>query len=445
MASTSVHDEKIAFFRKDKVDTAVESFQYVSYLPTSGGLESGYINWCIKPLGYVDLPATELEYEVQVVQASGTALPACSKTNYVEAGDGNVINDLFDGLIWKIECELSQQSLNNDIPASMHPYKANLTRLLFSNGEDSVGSMYFKAPSNSIRSVSQNKVNTAKFPDNSVSNPSMIKRFDFFKESQVRKLRSKLKIDFFNTPHYLLPNCDLRLKLYLNSPEFVLTTQGSGTFKIKVTNPRLIFKEVVLSPMVTMAINKTLKTKPARYPYANTSIKTFNLNSGILQKTINNIYPTHEVPSLLVLAFVDQSAVAGSLGLNPFDYQNVGLRRANLFLNHSAQPFSEGLEFDFNTDYKKSEYSQAYSVLSQINPHTSISHSDFNRGYTLVAFPLCDPNKFQDTELTPLSRKGQLKLELQFASGLDKQYTLIIYGLFHRTLLLDEARTVKFE
>ncbi len=69
-----------------------------------------------------------------------------------------------------------------------------------------------------------------------------------------------------------------------------------------------------------------------------------------------------------------------------------------------------------------------------------MSRDDFGQGYTFFGFDLtpdgCDGCCFH------LSRKGNLRIEMHFATALEHTVNIVVYGEFEAVLEIDKGRNI---
>ena len=100
------------------------------------------------------------------------------------------------------------------------------------------------------------------------------------RQSAKRTFYGKVAVDFFTCDRHLLSGVTLRISFRQSIDDFVIISDDTGkSYKVKIieANFNLYVRKMTLSDDVVSAIEKTLLSSPASYPYLETINKTFLL------------------------------------------------------------------------------------------------------------------------------------------------------------------------
>jgi uncharacterized protein (DUF2132 family) len=277
--------------------------------------------------------------------------------------------------------------------------------------------------------------------NNLTTNTGFVKRQKYTKDSQVVDMCGKLHLDITNQDKFLPNGVDMNLKLIRNSDEFVLMSSAPDAYKVEIVDASLFVRKTKLFPEVQAAHIKAFERGPARYPIQRGEVKTFTLASGARSFSQENVY-NGQLPKRLIVAMVDNSAFNGDVAENPFNYKNQKLNRMAIYVDGTQVPSKP-----LTPDFENNRIARAFVNLSQAtgkyfqDEDNGITREDFGNGYALFAFDLT-PDLSGDSEVHSHLTRGNLRIELGFAEDLAKTVTLVVYGQFSNTLLIDRNRNV---
>ena len=85
----------------------------------------------------------------------------------------------------------------------------------------------------------------------------------------------KVAVDFFTCDRHLLSGVTLRIAFRRSIDDFVIMSDDAAKhYKVKIVEANLYVRKMTLNDDVVSAIEKTLLTSPASYPYLETLTKT---------------------------------------------------------------------------------------------------------------------------------------------------------------------------
>ena len=246
----------------------------------------------------------------------------------------------------------------------------------------------------------------------------------------------------------LLPNgVSIRLRFTRSPDSFFMMSQDPNQkpFKVTIEEARLRARRVKLAASEQMRLERVIATKGARYPLTHCATKNFTLPMGTSSIDVDSIF-TGQRPNKIALGMVSNESFNGSYSKSPFNFKNYNLTSACLVVDGQQLP-TKGMHFDFEEKF----YIDGYLALLQCtdtflsNFDNGISAERFANGSTLLCFDLTpDHDGGAGDHVTP-RRNGVVKASLRFKKPLPETVTLLVFGQFDNTLLIDKNRSVLFD
>lgn len=257
--------------------------------------------------------------------------------------------------------------------------------------------------------------------------------------STVFDMVGTLNVDIFKINKLLLPNVDLKIVLTLENPNFFIKEKSDQLSIFRIHEAMLQVKSFTLNPNVSMNHAQMLmKNIPAVYPYRRTEIKTFTLASGIRSSTIDNIF-TGKLPSNITITLVNNGSFSGMREKNPFYFFHQNLSSIGLYVN-SACATQTPLEMNYSSNGFARAYNQFLEGCNKLHSgySNSITKNDFRRNYCIYPFLLSPTQRLDEGNCTDLTRDGNVRLELKFATPPSDTLTVLVYGEFEAQLRFDK-------
>ena len=119
----------------------------------------------------------------------------------------------------------------------------------------------------------------------------------------VSSLYGSLYVDFFSCEKLMIPEVDIRIKLYRASNEFSLISLGDDAdqlFTAVIEKSSLFVRKITVTESVRLSIERALLKAPARYPYIESLCKSFIMQSG--QNSCQRVhiwYGTHQATNIV--------------------------------------------------------------------------------------------------------------------------------------------------
>jgi hypothetical protein len=265
-------------------------------------------------------------------------------------------------------------------------------------------------------------------------------RNSYSKNSQIVDLEGPLLIDLMSIDRYLINGVDVKLNLHRSSDAFCLMSPDNE-YTVEIMEAVFRVPHIFVSSSLMLAHAKVIDKSPAMYPMKRTVIKTETLTAGATSYVKESLFE-YRIPNRLVICLVDNIAYTGASNKNPLLFHHFNLKHINVSINGNslnAQPFTPSFEGD------KTFVSNYLSLFRGMGSYredagVSLDRDDYDGGYCVFVFDLTsDPNIIG----SGLINAGNLRIEIQFGSGLEAPVSLIAYGEFSGLLQIDRSRTVK--
>ena len=435
-----VHTENVALFAKPPINTGEEKVMWVLHEPCFVSKEHySSVQFYIPGTGtqYTDLSRTKLYVRLKIENSAG---------NVFTQDDDNAalpVDQILHSMWGSVDIKLNQKLVSTS--GTNYMYKALIENLLnYSHNckKIQMSSIGFSGESGNF---------TQTHPKKTPINYGLKERGEWFKKVSTIagsqdptcvEFMGPLMSDICNQDRYILSGVDIDIKLWPNRDEFHLITHPSGTVaKLVIEEVKLLVCKVKLSPVTVLSHAAILKEHNALYPYQKTDVRTKHLAKGSYGETLEDIYQG-QVPSRLIVGFVESEAYNGSFSKNPFHFQNFNLGKIGFYVDGESVPFHP-YEFDF----KNCQYLQGllslYRVTGKLNENTDIgiTRNSYREGYNLIAFEV-DPTTSPDFRYLGQGCEGCTCLEIKFKEQLPEGVNVILYATFPETIEIDESRVI---
>ena len=127
-----------------------------------------------------------------------------------------------------------------------------------------------------------------------------------------------------------------------------------------------------------------------------------------------------------------------------FHAKNNGINFLAVYVDARQVP-AKPLQPNFETGHYVRSYVNLFSVTGKQaqDEGNELTRDDFGNGYTFFGFDLtpdaCDGGCFHSV------RKGNLRIEIHFATALTQTVNVVVYGEFEAVLEIDKGRNVIFD
>jgi hypothetical protein len=165
-------------------------------------------------------------------------------------------------------------------------------------------------------------------------NEGLTSRAQFTKESKRVDLMGRLHCDLFFQEKLLLNGVSMRIKLTRSKDSFAVMAAADrdNEFKIKIVDAVLRVRKVCVSPVVALAHVKALEHGNVKYAMNRVECKSFTVPAQHLSITQEQIF-SGQLPSRIVIGYVDNDAFNGNYKKNPFNFQHYNITEISLYVD----------------------------------------------------------------------------------------------------------------
>ena len=417
-------DPRLNIFDKSKHDQSVLACNVVHYYPLSQlSPSANVIEFNISGEGenYIDTSNIKLKISGTLKEVGG------AKDANVKDG---VANNLLFTLISQIDVSYNDRLLTES--TNTFAYISYIRALLETSNDEKSGKLQSQLFYPDSYSTIDSNLPTA--------NSGLAKRMEFTKPNNKVEMIGTLPVDVLSCPTFLMPGVSIRVKLYLNRPEFyIVSSNVSCKAAFIIDTAALLVPKITLKSEVIISHSEILKQQPALYQYHKMVSRVHTMAARSRSTTIESLF-SDRIPSLVVVAMVSSADFSGSYSTNPFYFRHCNLRSISLVLNGQAVP-SNPVECDFSSA-KSTNATLFNNFTDAITKHFNIRDSGvemkyFYKGYTLALFDLSDS--------AAKTRSGELRLIADFTSELEEPVTMIILGRFPSKIYINESRVVSHD
>lgn len=404
---------------------AIENGYTTEYLPRGNLTDGGPVKFEVSGNGsdYIDLLNSYLLLELKITKADGADL--------AEEDVVGPINLIGQTLFKQIDVSLNDTLISDS--SNLYHYRSILETLLSYTSEEGKKqlsiAMFSKDTPNQMENIT-------------TGNIGLVQRRGHFTESKTVQVIGRPHSDIFYQHRYIVNGVTLKLKLVRNTDSFLLMAADDATFKIKIVNASFFVRKVSINKGIREKHIEKMDTQlqPALYPIRRVMMKSLTVPLGSLSITEENLF-SGQLPKRIVIGLVDSDSFEGKYNKNPFNFKHFGLKYCSLYVNGKMVP-QKPLISDFANDLTLRNYFTLLESTGKAFQDSGIdvSRSEYNKGYALLAFDL-SPD-LEDTGCYHLIKKGNIRLELKFSTGLVAPVNVIVYSEFDSKVSIDKNRAV---
>jgi hypothetical protein len=409
------------------LQSAVENSQIVEHscltvLPSS---DENFLEFRIdKTDSYTDLDRTWLYVQVQVLNKDGTNLEGTDSCT--------VINNIGYSLFSSVDVFISNTRVTKS--ETFYPWWTYVYNLLFYSQSASDrylehGNLWYLDEPGRLDKIDLLASET---------NKGMKYRQSTCGDSKKFWLCTKLLLNTQLTR--LIPShTEIVLKFNRAPTGLCLLASKDKSYQIRIVDAKLHVNRVKLYESAHRDFEKILSSKGFFYPGTNPVVRTKTISKG--DQNMDWTPFTGKLPQRIYMWMIAQEAYNGQQDKNPFNFQQFGITKLQVFLNGRSLPYSQGLTLLDGGDYTKFYLTTLTSINS---PETfKISYSDFGLGYFIVAVDVssdfsagCDYDNIDEI--------GSLRITADFKDALANPITFFCLGEVQETLKLDGNRNPTF-
>ena len=353
---------------------------------------------------YLDLKNSQLYVRLKLQKPDGTAL---GKVTVDKVGPANLfLQSLFSA------SEVTLQS-KATFTNNYNPYRAYI-RTLLNNGQDALTSQ------TTTQGWLMDDYDSPGISDPNGNNNGLFKRAAWTSDSKTLDLQGPIFHDLFSMERYLLNQVDVKLKMYRSPAGFALLGADSTNYKINIEDIYVLARKIRVNPAVLYGQSKQLEKRNALYPYRKVECRSQSAATGSTSFNWDNLFQGRK-PEKVIVGFVKSKAINGDYTTNPYNFENCGINHIALYAD-GLPVGGNPLKLDFTTS-DGAAIMRAYTNLLMSagkwrqDEGSGLDRDHFISGSTLFAFQL-EPDFSQHGEFLSLVKHGNVRLEVQFSSGL---------------------------
>ena len=262
------------------------------------------------------------------------------------------------------------------------------------------------------------------------------RRKELVEKSAECAFYGKVAVDFFTYDQNLLSGVTLRIAFRRSIDDFVIMSDDPAKhYKRENLEANLYVRKMTLNDDVMSAIEKTLLSSPASYPYFETITKTFSASAGLHSWKQEDIFSRERIRRLAICLNTNE-AFLGNKRLNPFHYRKFGLEQIYIYRN--GLPVADS---PISTDDDKRLYFNTISDLAYIDNGHGIKLSEYPSHFLMV-FDLTSTQQASHDFIHPELTNSSITAELNFSAALPNNIESFIIGEKISTIYVDSARRV---
>ena len=171
----------------------------------------------------------------------------------------------------------------------------------------------------------------------------------------------------------------LRISFRRSIDDFVtISDDAAKSYKVKIIEANLYVRKMTLNDDVVSAIEKTLLSRPASYPYLETITKTFLASTGLQSWKQEDVFSREPIRRLAICLNTNE-AFLGSKQLNPFHFRKFNLEQICFYRN--GLPVADSPK---NTTDDKRIYFNTMSDLAYIDNGHGTKLSEYPSHFIMV-------------------------------------------------------------
>lgn len=412
--------EALNLFEEAAVVKDIEQLEWVDYKPVAPIQSNNVIEFIISPsqMKYLDLKKCQLQVKLRMTKADGTVVTISEMGSSAVTPVNLSLHSIFS------QCDVSlQQKILTPTVNGNYPYKAMIDVLVDEATPENIDT--YLRPEGFI-----NRVAAQTLP-----NDTLFNYFGkLFANGAEVCLQGKIRMDICSIDKLIPNNIEVRFRFFQSSDNFrILTNSADETFKLELVDATLKACHVRLPNEELIRQTELFAKSPAVYDFRRSDIKCYQIAQGSFSAQFENVY-NNNLPSEIILAFIDSSAYSGDFQKDPFDFKHCSIKHLEVSID-GVNILAPPLKPNFPTK----DYTEAYLRLQKDGQSLGISYDKFGQGYALFRF---DFERHIPKPLKGVSKKGYIRVTVNFGVPLPTGMTLLMYGVCQDRFLIDSARNV---
>ena len=332
-----VNEFNSQFFFNLPTDLRYQSVEFVKYSPQAAITENGDIRFYLPArtgAAVYFLKDIFMEAKVNLCNDDGTKI--------ADAKDVSVVNNTCHSLIKRLSVKIGDVSIVNT-DNDFYFYKAYFKNLLglssnVKNAQIGLGADNW-ATDIATKFDSMDKNNTGyesrrlAFAEKKMV--STVATYSYYGDDVTYLAR--LQHDLVSCDVPLIPGIEVNIEMSINKNEFLVkTSEASPKYKLKLKELYLHVPIGILSASLYNSMEASLKSKPVLMHYTRTSISILEIPLSSSSFTAETVFSRTQVPSKVIIGFVDTEAFNGSFSKNGFNFRRSWTGESSL--NQQPQP-----------------------------------------------------------------------------------------------------------
>ena len=263
-------------------------------------------------------------------------------------------------------------------------------------------------------------------------------------------LRFKPFIEVFHLGKLLVPQVQIGIQMYLNSPDF-FTVRYVGADQLRLApediKVKMLLCQVTLNPSVSRELFLKMDRHMVSYPAVRSELRTYNILAMDRYYEINN--PTqNRVPNLVVVGLTKAAGFNGDVTKNPFAFGKFNLSSIKQLVRGEEYPY-ETLELKHDNAHKNlrgyHRFLEATGCLRK-SKGNMVRKEDWGQGKhcTLFVFENAANRHLHRSVLNP-KLSGELRMTLHFGANPGENLKAIVYAEFENILEIDRNKAVLYD
>ena len=384
---------ELDLFAVPPTQTSIEHGGWIEHQPITSLDSGGPIEFVVPGAGdaYIDLANTYLLVRAKVVRGVGTDI----------ADDTPVapVNNWLHSLFSQVDVHLNDTLVTPS--SNTYPFRAYVETLLSYGAEAKktqlTSQLWYKDTAGHMEATQENG-----------GNAGLVERRRHIAGSRVVEMMGRLHVDLFMQDRFLINGVTVKIRLVRSKDAFSLMAGGANPdYKVRIVDAVLFVRQ------------------------------------GALSSTHENLF-LGTLPKRIILWCVDNDALNGAFGKNPFHAKNNAINFLAVYVDGRQVP-AKPLQPNFETGQYVRSYVNLFSATGKQGQDegNELTRDDFGNGYTFFGFDLtpdaCDGGCFH------LVQKGNLRIEIHFAAPLAQTVNVVVYGESEAVLEIDKGRNIIYD
>lgn len=379
---------------------------------------------------YMDLANSYFMFKVRARTAANAAPVAGDEISCVQ----NLAHSMFQ----RIELYANDKLMND--PNGLYPYRAYFADLLSRSSDSQDNWMALQGWSKRDLAGSMNGYRTT----GQNANATAVARTGRMGLGETQILIMRPHLELFNSDKFLPPGIKIRIKFTPAPANFILKRgDGNTEVKLEFVDAKFYCHFVKATHVQDLSVIEALrKVGPIRLNVNRVMLKHMTIAAGSTTANLDNIY-FGPIPNRIIMAMVADSAMAGALGENPYNFANFGTNFLSLYVNGKMipnppyQPNWAAAALDYKREY--------FGTMQALNKGFTeqavcLTLEEFAGGYGIFVFDLTADHNSQSSISD--QGTGTVRIILRFAAGLAAAITVLLHAEYDAYVEIDQYKNI---